>query len=51
MEVGQYKYYKNNRIRGPKATWYCNSRKHKACPAAIVAFEDNVICYKNKHNH
>lgn len=43
-----YRYYKNNRCKGDRATWYCGKPK---CKASVMISSDTVVCFKNQHIH
>ncbi|XP_061705696.1 uncharacterized protein LOC133516692 [Cydia pomonella] len=48
--MGHYSYYKNNRSRGPKATYFC-IRNGTLGRASTVVLENIVLTIKNYHNH
>ncbi|KAI5646727.1 FLYWCH zinc finger domain-containing protein [Phthorimaea operculella] len=48
-----YRYYKNYRSKGTVATWFCSrSMSRFGCKASLrIANSQNIIAYKNEHNH
>ncbi|KAI8421079.1 hypothetical protein MSG28_008198 [Choristoneura fumiferana] len=50
IQVGKYRFTRNNRSHGPRALWVC-SRVSSGCRAAISTF--NLVIYRQRteHNH
>ncbi|KAJ0177679.1 hypothetical protein K1T71_006552 [Dendrolimus kikuchii] len=50
IQVGKYRFNKNNRSQGPKTLWVCG-RVSSGCRATITTFDDIIIKQKTLHNH
>lgn len=50
LDIGDNRYYKNNRSKGPKATWFCSKRR-LGCRASLIICDEDIISYKHSHNH
>ncbi|CAH2242333.1 jg19946 [Pararge aegeria aegeria] len=52
LQIGYYRYYRNNRSRGRKATWFCARNSSKpGCKASVIVVDGMIVDVKNEHNH
>lgn len=54
LHMGKYRFYRNNRSKGLKATWFCSHSSSKArpgCRASAITIEDRLIHINSYHNH
>ncbi|CAK1579169.1 unnamed protein product [Parnassius mnemosyne] len=50
IQVGKYRFNKNNRSYGPRVLWVC-CRVSSGCRASITTIDDVIIKEKSTHNH
>lgn len=50
IEIGRYRFTKNNRSVGPRALWVC-ARVSTGCRASLTTIDDIIVREKLEHNH
>lgn len=50
IQIGQYRFNKYCRSKGPKARWLC-VKARSGCPASLITVEDLIIKANSNHLH
>lgn len=49
--MGNYRYNKYCKSKGPRALWRCSSKSSNTCPATLTTVDDVIVKVNNKHSH
>ncbi|KAI5646830.1 FLYWCH zinc finger domain-containing protein [Phthorimaea operculella] len=50
LQIGKYRYGLKTGYKGPRKRWVCGLWC-RGCRASVVTIDDEIVMYKNDHNH
>ncbi|KAG7309937.1 hypothetical protein JYU34_004452 [Plutella xylostella] len=51
IQLGRFRFNRRSDSHGPRGSWVCGKTAITGCRATLITLEDQIIKFKNEHNH